>query len=314
MKTLLGLLALLHLFSCTNSLEKRIVLDVEKDLIPEGIAIDPRYEMVYLSSLKKNKIVKYDLREGTSSDFIKSGQFDYLPGFGMLIKGDTLFALGNSLPKLNNRSILLLLNLRTQELITSYKLNDASFIYLNDIAVSKAHDIFITDSESNKVYTVNKPKGELEVFLEDDEIAHPNGIALSENDQYLYLATYKKGIRVVDIASKRIVNKVNPYSGIDGLKYYNRHLYGIVNAKRNTDEMGLFRYTLSEKGDAVIEAEKIIPYGENFKLPTTFDIYDDHLYFVINSQLENFDQKNNEIMDTTKLEPYVLLKKKISDF
>ena len=123
----------------------------------------------------------------------------------MTIKGDTLFALGNSLPRKNNKSILLLLNLKTGDLINSYSINDSTFIYLNDLAISSNNDIYITDSESNKVYTIQNSSEKLEIYLEDDEIAHSNGISISDDGKYLYLASYNTGIRIID-------NKVKKYT------------------------------------------------------------------------------------------------------
>ena len=190
-----AILILIGIASCSKSNNEVIVLSFEKDLIPEGIAIDLKSETVFLNSLKKNKIVSCKFDGSNPTNFIERNQYGYLSGFGMTIKGDTLFALGNSLPKINNRSILLLLNLNTGNLIDSYYINDSTFIYLNDIAVSSKKDIYITDSESNKIYTITNSNKQLEIYLETDEIAHSNGISISDDDKYLYLASYQNGIR-----------------------------------------------------------------------------------------------------------------------
>lgn len=303
---------LIGFISCSEVINDVIVLDFEKDLIPEGIAIDSKSKTVFINSLKKNKIVKCKLDGSDPSDFISSNQYGYLSGFGMTIKGDTLYALGNNLAASHNRSILLLLNINTGDLINSYSINDSNFIYLNDIAVSSKNDIYITDSESNRIYTIQHSKKQLEVFLETDEIVNSNGIAISDDDKYLYLASFKNGIRIVDIQSAKVLNKPEKdYSGIDGMKFYNNSLIGIVNTRRDNDDNGLYRFYLNEEKTSIVRKEKIIPYTENFKIPTTFDIVNDYIYFVINSQLDNFDQESNQIIDINKLEPYVLMKKKI---
>jgi len=306
------ILVLIGIVSCSKNSSDLTVLNFEKDLIPEGIAIDPTTETVFLNSLRKNKIVKSKLDGTKPTNFIEPNQFNYLSGFGMTIKGDTLFALGNSLTRKNNRSILLLLNLNTGNLIDSYSINNSNFIYLNDIAISSKSDIYITDSESNKVYAITTSTKELEIYLESDEIAHSNGIAISDNDKYLYLASWQNGIRIVEIESKKILNESeSDYGGIDGMKYFNKSLIGIVNSRRDSSKNGVYRFFLDDNLTSIIQKKKLIEFGEQYKIPTTFDIVDGYLYFVINTQLDNFDQESNEIIDTNKLESYLLMKKKI---
>ena len=312
MKQVVIVLILIVLSSCNKETPRLIQLDFEKDLIPEGIAIDFESESVFINSLRKDKIVKSKLDGSLPTEFIESNQYGYLSGFGMTIKGDTLYALGNSLPKKDNKSILLLLNLKTAELINSYTINDSTFIYLNDLAISSNNDIYITDSESNKIYTIQSSSDELEIYLEDDEIAHSNGISISDDDQYLYVASYITGIRIIDIKSKSILNEPNTdYTGIDGMKYYKNSLIGIVNAKRDTSLLGIYRYYLDGSNKKIIRKKKIVSYGEHFILPTTFDLVDGHIYYIINSQLDNFDQNSNQIKDVQSLEPYFLMKMKL---
>lgn len=195
-------------------------------------------------------------------------------------------------------------------MIDSYTINYSSFIYLNDLAISSKNEIFITDSESNRIYKIQRPNRELEIYLETDEISHSNGITISDDNKYLYLAS-QKGIRIVDTRTKKILNQANKnYVGIDGLKFYKNSLIGIVNAWRDADKIGVFRYYLNSDGSSIINKEKIIPYGENFKIPTTFDIVNDTIYFIINTQLDNLND-DNEIIDINKLESYLLMKIKI---
>ena len=316
-KPVFVVLILCFLVCCTENKEELIVLGFEKDMIPEGIAVDKSTNNVFLNSLRHNKIVKCKLDGSDPQNFIESNQYGYLGGFGMTIKGDTLYALGNSFTVKNNRSILILLNKKSGELIDSYHLNDTSFIYLNDIAISSNNDIYITDSESNKIYTINRSKGELEIFLEDDQITYSNGISISDDDRYLYLASYYNGIRVVDLNTKKILNKANQdYGRIDGMKYYNNSLIGIANGRDENGERlksksGVYRYYLNKERNSIIKKEKIIPYEDYFESPTTFEIVDDYIYFIVNSQLPNLSDDGTQIINPEKLQSYLLMKKKI---
>ena len=292
------------IFGCGNSGSETISLHFEKDLIPEGIAIDAKSGRVFLSSLRKNKIVTSDITGNSPANFIETGQDGYLSGFGMIIKGDTLYALSNSLKKIDNSSVFLLLNKRTGQLIDKYEVSIPPYGYLNDLAISSNNEIFITDSESSRVYRIKRPGTNLEVYLDTTAVLHSNGIAISDDNTKLYLAS-EKGIRIVDIPTKTILNLPNPESsGIDGMKFYQNSLIGIV-------AQGVFRFYLNEKGTEIESRKELIHFDNTFKSPTTFAILSDSICFIRNTQLDNFNDSTNEVMDKTKLESLILLKKKI---
>jgi len=299
---------LFSLNPCSAQKTELIEMPFEQDLFPEGIAIDSSTKTVYLNSLKNKKIVSSSIDGNNPKTFLKTDEHNYSSGFGMTIKGDTLYALGNSLSGNANKSILLLLQLSTGDLIDSYSINNSDFRYLNDLAVSSNNEIFITDSQSNKIYRIQRPNKVMEVYLDSGEISRSNGIAISNDDEYLYLAS-TNGICVVETASKRLINKPKEkYSGVDGLKFYDNNLFAIVNAWSDNSQNGLFKFTLNKAGTEILEKEKIIDFEEGFKIPTTFDILDGNIYFIINTHLDNFD--GQKILDLKKLEPYKLLKTK----
>ncbi|MTI30000.1 SMP-30/gluconolactonase/LRE family protein [Xanthovirga aplysinae] len=311
MKRFLLFLSLIIILSCSKHESQLTSLKFEKDLIPEGIAIDPQSQTLFLNSLRKNKIVSSKLDGNHPRNFINNSQFGYLPGFGMTVKGDTLYALGNSLPKGKNKSVLLLLNVKTGSLIESYKIDNNVFTFLNDLAISPKNEIFITDSESNKIYRIQRPSNEMEIYLDSVAVEHSNGIAISDDGKKLYLAS-RKGIRIVDIASKEILNKANKEnSGIDGLKFYQNSLIGIMNGKKDANKNGVYRFDLNKEGSTIHKTKKMVSPGENFRIPTTLAIADDYCYYVVHSQLDNFSGETNQIVDTDKLESYRLMKMKL---
>jgi WD40 repeat protein len=299
--------------SCKTQDQAPITLNFQKDLIPEGITIDTKTQTIFLNSLRHGKIVSCNLDGSNPQNFITDNQFGYLPGFGMFVKGDTLYALGNSLSKKNSKSILLLLNTKTGAFINSFSPKDTSFKYLNDLAVASNGDVFMTDSESNKIYAIQAKKAVLEVYLETDEVKNSNGITISDDGKYLYLASNKNGIRIVDRQSKRIINQPNQdYTGIDGLKFYKNTLIGIVNAKKG-DENGIYRYFLNKENTTITHKEKMFSFKDESKIATTFSISNGYMYFVLNTQIDNLDSETGQIIDEKKLETYLLMKYRIVD-
>ncbi|MDB4292760.1 hypothetical protein N9954_05080 [Maribacter sp.] len=307
-KSIIVCLTLGVFISCVSEKPELIPLHFENDLIPEGIAIDGNTKRVFLNSLKSNKIVSSFLDGSHPKTFLDTNKHNYLAGFGMTIKGDTLYALGNSLTAAKNQSILLLLQLSSGALIDSYSINDSDFHYWNDLAISSTNEIFITDSESTKIYKIQRPAKSIEIYLHSEKIPNSNGITISDSDDYLYLAA-NNGICIVEKATKRIINEPKEdYSGIDGLKFYKNNLYGIVNGWGDNSQNGLFKFELNKARTEILERKKIVEFTEDFKIPTTFDIFDENIYFVINTQLDNFDEDTNKILDLKKLQAYKMMK------
>ncbi len=301
------ILAVVLTTSCSKT-NHSVKLNFQKDLIPEGIAIDPVSQKVYLNSLFKNKIVRSNL-DGTQPEvFIESNQYGYLSGFGMTIKGDTLFALGNSHTDPDNQSILLLLNVSTGQLINTYLLKNLDKSYLNDLAVDHNGNFYITDSEHSAIYTQNKKNGHLEIHFSNPEIQHPNGITVSDNGQYLYIASMKSGIRILDIATKKLINFPNDHKGIDGMKFYKNTLICIVNARRDPEKNGIFQFTLNKSGTKITGQSKLESFENPTDIPTTFAIHKNHMYYVADSQMDMFDETSDQIIDTSKLEDYRLIR------
>src|SRR5688500_7256663 len=61
-----------------------ITTQTEKDVIPEGIAVDVATGTIYVSSIFLKKIIAIN-NDGSHRDFIKSGQDGFLEGLGMKV-------------------------------------------------------------------------------------------------------------------------------------------------------------------------------------------------------------------------------------
>ena len=293
---------------CSAQEVSRTQLNFKKNLFPEGIAIDSVRNRLFLKSLKNSKIVSCKIDGTDSMNFIEAGDHEFFSGFGMTVERDTLYALGNELVEANNKSILLMGNSITGEFIAKYTYKAPQLTYFNDLAIRSNNEIFITDSESNKVFRIRRPNKEIEIFLESEEIAYSNGIAISSDSKLLYLAS-QKGIRSVKIETKAILNKSNEENmGNDELKIFKNSLIGIVNVwSTKPENNGIFRYFLNPEGREVVKKEKLLAFSEEYKFPTTFGIVGNELYFLMNTQLDNFDEKSKTTIDISKLKPYKLI-------
>src|SRR3954466_11778447 len=98
MKKYLLLIAgtMIVVYTSAQIANKAIFTKTEKDVIPEGITINPADGMIYVSSIARKKIIVIDTN-GAHKDFINTGQDDFLEGLGMKIdvKKQWLWAVSN---------------------------------------------------------------------------------------------------------------------------------------------------------------------------------------------------------------------------
>jgi sugar lactone lactonase YvrE len=118
-----------------------------------------------------------------------------------------------------------------------------------------------------------------EVWAKD--LSYPNGIALSEDQRFLYVADFR-GITRFDLAdsSRTRIESKSLLAGIDGLSMHGGKLIGIQNA------IGKTRVIRIDPANGDVE---ILESGNHlFDIPTTGTVAGDDYYFIANSQLRSF--------------------------
>ncbi|MDW3646567.1 MAG: SMP-30/gluconolactonase/LRE family protein [Bacteroidia bacterium] len=309
----LYLFILVSLFSCSPKPQIYEIAE-EKDMIPEGIAIDPKSGKIYLSSVHKKKIGVFDPETSSFKDFITSGQYGFKRGVGMKVFDQMLFALGSDEESGKGASILLVLELESGNLIDSFSLEDSTSHFLNDLVIDGQGKIYLTDTEGHGIYALNYPEGEIELFFQDESIRYPNGIALSEDASKLFIDSWSDGIRILDLESKEILNDQHtPTSefGIDGLSYHAGSLYAIHNSGEDHSKYGLYRIPLLENEKVLGDPEAVLIGHPKMNVPTTLSILEGTAYILANSQLDNLDQEKNQILSYEQLSPTFIIRLKL---
>ncbi len=279
----------------------------EKDLISEGITYSSITNSFFLSSIHKTKIVQIDAKSGEFRDFITSDLLEV--GFlGMITdeKRNHLWACGNR----GKESTVAKINLKSGELIKSYLNADSAENIYNDLVQDKEGNVYFTNTNKQTVYKIDQQTDSLSIFYDGNQILHPNGITISPDYKYLYIASTENGIRVLDIAKGKIINEASGAinsTGIDGLKYYKNSLIGIQNEVKSRSEMKIAQYFLDEIGTKITGMKIIDQNGPHFDIPTTFVIVGSHLYCLANSQLANIDS-NYKIRSYEHLDDIIILK------
>ena len=295
-------------------MQKEYILD-EKDLVPEGIAYSENKDAFYLTSVAKSKIIELDKNTGKQTDFIKEHESGYSPGAGIYVDDERnlLHAIGGYFRMSDSLSSLFTFDLNTKKLLRRYNVTDGGEHFLNDMIKDRKGNIYLTDTKGASIYVLRQDNDSLELFYKSPEIESPNGIAISDDNTKLFIASNPKGVRILDISTKNILNDRDTLGisqGIDGLEFYKNHLYAI----QNTVEANTFNFrklVLNQTQDKLIDVEVIDSHSPILNVPLTFCLVGNKAVVIGNSNLqylnqENFKFPNADTIPNTKLIVYQL--------
>lgn len=278
----------------------------EKDLIPEGIAYDPLDKAFFLSSLHKRKIVRVRLRTHRTpivEDFTFEGQDGLYSTLGMKVDAERrilwVCSSAESFMKHYSESdegkaALFKYDLHTRKLIRKYEVGPNPGRILNDVTLNAQGDVFVTDTATGEILTVRQEKDELETLIPPGRFHSPNGIAISDDGETLFISDLPWGVYVLDLKtlrSERLPQSVGiSPSGSDGLYFYDNSLIGIINivSERNGR---VARFYLDASGKAVTHASVLDCNNRLYHWPTTGVVVGNSFFYIANSQFGSFNSK-----------------------
>lgn len=286
--------------SCHTNPPKEYLID-ELDLVPEGIAYSKEKDLFYVTSVAKSKIITVDRLTGEQKDFIEPNEFGYMPGVGILVddKRNRLHALGGYYITDTTRSSLFTFDINTQELIGKYDMTDDGNHFLNDLIQDDEGNIYLTNTKDSSVYWLEQGSQELKLFFRSKEIQVPNGIAISKDNTKLYIASIVHGVRILDLKSRALLNQRDPTSdskGIDGLEWFDGHLFGIQNSAEG-NPFNFRKLILNDAKDRVVNFEVIASDAPQLDVPLTFCIEGNNAVVIDNSNLDHLNQETFEFSD-----------------
>ncbi|HEY9045542.1 MAG TPA: hypothetical protein VIN08_06580 [Ohtaekwangia sp.] len=288
----------------------------EKDLIPEGIAYNAVDKSFYVSSINKRKIITISA-DGKVSDLIASGDNEIEQVLGMKVDAKGFLWACNNTPEhdtVNRISNVHVYDLRTKKMVMRFKLVDDRLHLFNDLYITKAGDVFITDTQASMLWVVRKDSKTLEEFTKPGSLTWANGITASQDEKFLLVSTTGPlGIAMVDTQTKAITPLLNDrymMMGFDGLYRYNNTLIGVQNTffPESIQKIVLTPDNKrAEKIDFLCERDAL------FNSPTTGVVADGYFYFIANSQLLQIIGNQGKIKEPEKLNDTFIMKIKLSE-
>jgi len=287
----------------------------ERDLIPENVAWDPATQTFFIGAIYKRKIVARD-RAGKVRDFVASKQ-DGLGGvLGMKLdlKRRRLWAVSyngpnppvmDAPPDEHLRGVFIF-DLNTGKLVrkvTSFA--DGEPLSANDVVLDSQGNAYLSSCRRGAVCRVGAEDATAEVFLPSEAIGFVNGIAISDDDRYLFVA-HGNGVERVEIATHAHITLAHApgisLSGADGLSFYKGSLVAVQNGLQPER---VARYWLSRDMSRVERAEILEVNNPHFIIPTTGCIAGETFYYMANSNLRAF-QEGKILPWENLVEPVIL--------
>lgn len=259
----------------------------EPDLIPEGIAHDPRGDGVFfLSSYAKRKIVRVDL-SGAASDFVPPGR-DGLGGvLGLHVDAARrlLWAVSNPQPMKGGEGATALFGFDLDTGALRHKLVPPGGEGLNDVAIGPRGELFTSASGAGTVFTAPGPEGPLRPLFAPDTLSGPNGLAFF-GEAGVLLVAHDVGLAAIDprTGALRDVRKGpgQALGSFDGIALRGRALFGVQNG---LGAPRVVRVDLDGKAEAVVGLKVLEAGGNALELPTTGVLAGNSFFVIANSQL-----------------------------
>ena len=287
----------------------------EKALVPEGMAYDPVDERFYFGSTYRCKIIWTDT-EGNASVFAEEKQDGLRTVLGMKVDAERRIlwvnsAVGSPPPQdVNPEEVgwsgLFKYDLRTGRLIQKYTIHEEGQPHLfNDLALNDEGDVFVTDSESGTLYVVRHGIDELALFVKSGAFLYPNGIALSADEEKIYVANSGSEIFIVDIGTKEISRLDHPDTfttyGIDGLYYHENSLVGVQNLLGRVS-----RFYLNPGGNRAKRMEILEANNPILDIPTTGAVVGNAFFYIANCPLRAFNADGS--LDMSRVQAVQILR------
>ena len=290
-----------------------------KNLIPEGIAYDPVEKNFYIGSTYRRKIVQVSAT-GITSEFAGEKENGLWGMIGMEVDPVRRHLWANTAntgartpmidpePSTEGKTAIFKFDLKSRKLIKKYETGTMeNSRFFNDVAIASNGDVYISESNTGEIYRITAKKDELELFVPASGMEFPNGIAISPDGGWLYVA-HVAGITVLDLSSGTKQLLTGPpdsqLGGHDGLIFYKNSLIGMQALTGGVERIVRLHLNKPEHVDRIEVLQVNHPL---FALPTTGDVAGDQFYYIANSQLRSFDEKG-VIFPAEKLKDPVILK------
>lgn len=290
----------------------------QRELIPEGLAYDPRKGDFYVSSVRERRILRR-AADGKVTDFVPAGTEGVFSVLGMAVDAERrrLWATTTAYPpmegysaELEGRSALLAFDLESGKLVGRYEGTKPGKKGFNDVRVAKDGAVFVTDHEERPgtLYRLDPKSLKLEPFGDPNALGSPEGLTFSPDGRYLFVADYSYGIVRYELATGKHIYLPDPKDatliGLDHLEFYGGALIAVQNGNQPNS---VVRLPLSPELDRILRVEVLEKGHPLYSDPTLGVLVGNDLYYVATSQWGKLDD-HDKLPPAEKLVEAIVLR------
>ncbi|WP_350201770.1 hypothetical protein [Gracilimonas sp.] len=277
----------------------------EPGLHPEGIAYDHHTGDFYLTDIREGLIYRFKKAEGNLEPFMDLKEFGFWSAMGIIadpVYSDVLWVTTSAMPQFSGyteedkgKSAVLKISKAGKKILSSYT-TDGEHTF-GDITTTEKGKIFITDSQNPEVFTIDR-NDVLNAAFRHDEWWNLQGLALSDDERFLYVSDYITGVFRIEINTgeiKPLINENEWLRGGDGIYQKGGKLIILQNG---TIPKRVAKISLNENGLGNSET-LVFPdqAREDINEPTLGTWVNGDLYYIGNSPWGYYGDDNKPKLD-----------------
>jgi sugar lactone lactonase YvrE len=274
-----------------------------RNAMPEAMAHDPASGRLFVGTVREGHILYTTDGEQWQEFATPESNDELMAVFDLAVdsqRGHLWVATGavpqhrRARPADHGRTALLKLDLESGELISVHRvIPDGNARLLGSIAVAGDGTVYAADARKPSLFRLIPGERHPQQFFVHQNFSSLRGIALSDDDQLLYVADYDLGILVVGTGDTRqawklAVPETLNVGGIDGLYVWQGHLVAIQNG---INPNRILRLKLGPDGLGVVAVAPVVAALDQFDVPTFGALAGDELYFLAASHWQRVDSR-----------------------
>ncbi len=286
-----------------------------KTLHVESVAPGEAAGVFYVSSIHKRKIVRIN-PDKSISDFTTQAQDGLSSVFDLKLSENkkSIWVCSSPMPEMENYKATIPggvfhYDIKSKKLIKKYlPENPTMELVLGSLCMTSKGEVFASDSKNNFIFKVNESTGKLEQFFSSEQFWNIQGITFSDDNTYMFIADYIKGIFRLDMSNFNLVLLSKSFDlslkSVDGLIFYNNSLIAIQNGIL---PMRVTRYFLNKEMSR-LESYAVLDQGHPaYNEPTLGGLKGNTFYYVANSLWSGYND-NHLLKPEAQLQDVVILK------
>ena len=283
---------------------KPVVTLNEKELHPEGLTYLSKSKIWLASSVRKRKIVSFDIKTGKCTDWLKDDKTLAVLAMKADAKEQFLWVATAVFPQMENydkklkgKAEVLKIDIKTKQVVNAFTATGVHVF--GDLVIAKNGVVYVSDSSKPILYKIENDEM-TEFVLFEKEGYNLQGLAFNKDESKLFMADYLRGIIVIDLGTKTKTWLSFPEGttpkGIDGLVFYNNSLIGIQNGAK---PIRITQFALNKQQDKINSFKILDNNRPEFNEPALATVVGEKLYFFANSPWNAYD--NNGVLDMAKV-------------